>query len=92
VCDHDCIITVTIQKRTLSTVQAVVRGELKVFRIRPSALLFPVTTTADNTVRSIQEPREQRCLRQSGPPEITSLSAIGSGSNNAAIFRRWRSK
>ena len=33
VCDHDCIITVTIQKRTPSTVQAVVRGELKVFRI-----------------------------------------------------------
>lgn len=33
ICDHDCIIAVTIKKRTAKTVTAKVRGELKSFRV-----------------------------------------------------------
>jgi hypothetical protein len=33
VCDHDCIISVTIEKRTAKTVTAKVRGEVKTFRV-----------------------------------------------------------
>lgn len=33
VCDHDCIISVTIDKRTSKTVTAKVRGEVKTFRV-----------------------------------------------------------
>ena len=33
VCDHDCVISVTIQKRTAKTVTAEVRGEVKTFRV-----------------------------------------------------------
>jgi hypothetical protein len=33
VCDHDCIINVTIEKRTAKTVTAKVRGEVKSFRV-----------------------------------------------------------
>lgn len=33
VCDHDCVISVTIQKRTAKTVTAEVRGEVKSFRV-----------------------------------------------------------
>jgi hypothetical protein len=33
VCDHDCIISVTIEKRTAKTVTATVRGEQKTFRV-----------------------------------------------------------
>jgi len=34
VCDHNCIISVTIEKRTDKTVTATVRGERKNFRIK----------------------------------------------------------
>ena len=33
ICDHDCIIAVTIAKRTAKTVTATVRGEQKTFRV-----------------------------------------------------------
>ena len=33
ICDHDCIISVTIEKRTAKTVTATVRGAQKTFRI-----------------------------------------------------------
>jgi len=33
VCDYDCIISVTIEKRTEKTVTVTVRGEKKTFRI-----------------------------------------------------------
>ena len=33
VCDHDCIVSVTIEKRTAKTVTAKVRGEVKSFRV-----------------------------------------------------------
>lgn len=33
VCDHNCVISVTIQKRTAKTVTAEVRGEIKSFRV-----------------------------------------------------------
>lgn len=33
ICDHDCVISVTIEKRTAKTVSATVRGELKTFRV-----------------------------------------------------------
>lgn len=33
ICDHDCIIAVTIEKRTAKTVTATVRGESKTFRV-----------------------------------------------------------
>ena len=33
ICDHDCIISVTIEKRTEKTVTTTVRGEKKNFRI-----------------------------------------------------------
>jgi len=32
-CDHDCIISVMIEKRTAKTVSVTVRGEKKTFRI-----------------------------------------------------------
>lgn len=33
ICDHDCIIAVTIEKRTEKTITTTVRGERKTFRI-----------------------------------------------------------
>jgi len=33
ICDHACIISVTITKRTAKTVTATVRGESKTFRV-----------------------------------------------------------
>jgi len=33
ICDHDCVISVTIEKRTAKTVTATVRGESKTFRV-----------------------------------------------------------
>jgi len=33
ICDHDCVISVTIEKRTEKTVTAKVRGEVKTFRV-----------------------------------------------------------
>lgn len=33
ICDHNCIIAVTIEKRTAKTVTAKVRGEVKTFRV-----------------------------------------------------------
>ncbi len=33
ICDHDCIISVTIDKRTAKTVTATIRGNQKNFRI-----------------------------------------------------------
>jgi hypothetical protein len=33
ICDHDCVISVTIEKRTAKTVTATVRGEQKTFRV-----------------------------------------------------------
>lgn len=36
VCDSDCIITVTIEKRTDKTVTCKVRGESKTFRVKPN--------------------------------------------------------
>ncbi len=33
VCDHDCIISVTVDKRTAKTVTAIVRGKQKTFRV-----------------------------------------------------------
>lgn len=33
ICDHDCVITVTIYARTEKTVKVVVRGEQKTFRV-----------------------------------------------------------
>jgi len=33
ICDHDCIISVTIEKRTAKTVTAKVRNEVKTFRV-----------------------------------------------------------
>lgn len=33
ICDHDCIIAVTIEKRTAKTVTTTVRGEQKTFRV-----------------------------------------------------------
>jgi hypothetical protein len=32
-CDHDCVISVTIEKRTAKTVTATVRGESKTSRV-----------------------------------------------------------
>lgn len=32
-CDHDCIISVTVQKRTAKTVQVLLEGEVKSFRV-----------------------------------------------------------
>ena len=33
ICDHNCIISVTVEKRTAKTVTATVRGESKTFRV-----------------------------------------------------------
>lgn len=33
ICDHDCIIRVTVESRTAKTIKATVRGELKTFRV-----------------------------------------------------------
>jgi hypothetical protein len=33
ICDHNCVISVTIEKRTEKTVTATVRGEKKSFRV-----------------------------------------------------------
>lgn len=33
ICDHDCVISVTIEKRTAKTVTATFRGEQKTFRV-----------------------------------------------------------
>ena len=33
ICDHDCVISVTIEKRTAKTVTATVRGKSKTFRV-----------------------------------------------------------
>lgn len=47
ICDHDCVISVTIEKRTAKTVTATVRGEFEMIYGDRLAALFTEQTGFD---------------------------------------------